>query len=84
MGMLTELEEHAGVWIGAYDGVNLDDAVAAATPGIPFRLTLRPPTAAHAGSDRPPPPSGPGAWAPGPALQPGARQSCGDVRDGGG
>jgi len=84
MGMLAELEEHAGVWIGAYDGVNLDDAVAAATPGIPFRLTLRQPTAAHAGYDRPSPPSGPGARAPGPALQPGARQSCGDVRDGGG
>ncbi len=42
MGLLTELEEHAGVWAGAYDRVRLDDVVAAATPGIPFRLTFPP------------------------------------------
>jgi hypothetical protein len=42
MGMLTELEEHAGVWVGAYDRVSLDDAVAVASPGIPIRLTFSP------------------------------------------
>ena len=42
MGLLTELEEHAGVWAGAYDRVRLNDVVAAATPRIPFRLTFPP------------------------------------------
>jgi hypothetical protein len=42
MGLLTELEEHAGVWVGAYDRVRLDHAVAAARPGIPLRLTFPP------------------------------------------
>ena len=40
--VLTELEEHAGVWVGAYDRVSLDDAVAAAKPGVPFQLTFPP------------------------------------------
>jgi len=40
MGILTELEDHDGADLGARDRVDLDAAVATATPGIPARLTF--------------------------------------------
>ncbi|MGH3303142.1 MAG: hypothetical protein ACRDOK_15965 [Streptosporangiaceae bacterium] len=46
-GILTELEEHAGVYVGAFDQVDVNAAAATATPGIPLHLTF-PPAAASA------------------------------------
>ena len=42
MGILTELEEHDGADLGARDSIDLDAAMATATPGIPARLTFGP------------------------------------------
>ena len=70
MGILTELEEHAGADLGARDRVDLDTAAATATPGIPARLTFGP-AADAAGAD------GRIAWTAGAArLQPLPRHRC--------
>lgn len=45
MGILTELREHPGAYIGASDRVSLDAAAARAVPGIPLHLTAGPPAA---------------------------------------
>jgi hypothetical protein len=45
MGILTELEEHPGAYIGAGDQVSLDAAAARAVPGIPLHMTAGPPAA---------------------------------------